>query len=477
MNPKDSNIALLLYAIVLVMLSFVGISFVYHDWSWGLMDDYNLLTVPGSVWERTTALFKSMLANGRFQPTYNFYAASFYHIFEHAPKLFYILHAGIVCLSLVVWGYVAYLFTNSRLAFPLFICVSLSFYKFYDSFFYLSVQEILGLLFAGCACVFNFKAFSGMINNASRISWPNAVCGLLFLIISFCTKETFLVVGLAWGVSLLFCGFWFKRNGMILLCGAVLLLLSLSYGIILKAFIVTGYSSAYSFSNFTKIGGNILNWVQVDLLGHSPWLFLGFLLLVFRLFYLPLNNIRRCGIVLSIVLYIGYLLVLLPWLTLGHYTIPLAVFFAFSFTLLMSAAIERVHRGVGFVLAGGIWVLNLWVAVSAFQVMTTYQADTANLMKWMANNAQFQYELKAGANARANACEPAERIPQFTNSYYGTTVPSFIFTTGVRDIMADPKTAYFLYGTTWGDQDLSRIPNLWYPVFISKTWVLFRRLI
>lgn len=473
---KTKITGVLLYAIAFFILSYVAMSFVNQYWSWGLMDDVKFLTLPGTIEQRAGDLFKSMIGHGRFQPFYNLYAASFYKFFEHSPKLFYLVHALIVALTLAAWGYLSFLFTARWIAFPLFLCVSLSFYKFYDAFFYLSDQEILGLLLAGIASIFMFRAFAAVIGQGKSISWFNGCAALFFLIGSFCAKETFLVIGMAWGLSLIISGLKNGKSRQLISWGIALLAGSLLYGFALKHFVVTEYSSAYSFSDFAKIWWNITNWFQVDLVGHAPWLAVGFLLMVFRAFTWVKTPLRVWGLIVAGLFYAGYVVVLLPWQTLGHYTIPLAVLFAFFFAVLMADAFEQLNTVVAYICGAAILVLNLYVCSSAFTFMSTYQQDTDSLIKWAANNAQFQYELNTGANVRANACEPAERIPELVKYYYQKNMSAFIFTTGVRDIMADPKTVYFLYGTTWGDQDLSRLPNLWYPVFVSKSWVMFRRL-
>jgi hypothetical protein len=135
----------------------IFVSFASGGWSWGLMDDMGLATLSGSVWQRFTGLVQNFLAEGRFHPIITFHSAFFYKIFSNSPQGFYLFRWFEVVLALGVWSLLVYRLTNNKFAVPLFLAITLSFYKFYDAFFYLSIQEILGVLFSGLAALFIFK--------------------------------------------------------------------------------------------------------------------------------------------------------------------------------------------------------------------------------------------------------------------------------------------------------------------------------
>jgi len=357
------------------------------------------------------------------------------------------------------------------------IGISLCFFKFYDGFFFLSTQEITGLFLAGCTGGCFFKAFAPVILRQARVAWRPAIWGGIWLLLAFGTKETYLSVGLIWGLVLLGAGLTRPHARSLWIPGLILVVTSLAYGVFLKLMVVADYSSRYSFSNIGQIGANIFLWVRHDLLAHAPWIIIAALLMILKRPASPADLFRRWGIWLALGFYASYTLILLPWDTTGSYSTPLGVLFAFLITVLIAERLEtvRVDAFVAVVLAA--LVLNMLVGGAALKAASSYQQDTASLLKWLATNTQFEYEVvQNGAVVRANAAEPGGAIPALVGLYYGKTYGEFIFTPRVKEIVEDVRTRYYLYGTTWGDQDLSRLGKMYYPVFVSKNWIMFRRL-
>ena len=174
--------------------------------------------------------------------------------------------------------------------------------------------------------------------------------------------------------------------------------------------------------------------------------------------------------------YAGYAVFLLPWSTWGHYAYPLGVFFAFSMAVVLADRIERLPARPFIALVAISVLFAMIVGASALKFQATYQYDTANLIKWLATNSLFEHELSLGAVVRGNAQEPCTAVVRRTNVVYGKKYEDFIFTPSVRDILSDVKTRYYLWGPYWGNQDLSRLGQMWTPMFVSEHWVLFRRM-
>lgn len=102
---------------------------------------------------------------------------------------------------------------------------------------------------------------------------------------------------------------------------------------------------------------------------------------------------------------------------------------------------------------------------------------THNLKQWMSQNVLFKYEtLMLGSTVRCNAFEASYAIPQLVNRSKGTSFNDFVFTSSVREIIQDPRTKYFVWGTQWGDQDLRILEGMWSPAFLSDHWIVFRHM-
>ncbi|MBF0594475.1 MAG: hypothetical protein HQL22_05870 [Candidatus Omnitrophica bacterium] len=464
---------LLAFVPVIVIL----VSFILGGWSWGLMDDYSWVKMPGTVWERMSGSIGNPFLAGRFLPVHVLHSAFFYKIFAENPTAFYIFRWVECVVALGLWAFLSFRVTRSQFAAPLFIFVTLSFYKVYDAFFFLSTQEILGILFFGAAALFFLNAVESRFTDGGKIRWNSFSAGVVLLMLTFGSKEPFLVAGAALGISSIVVSLADRKKGILSL-GIIGLMLAVAYAVFLKLFVMKGYSATYAATDPGVIGENLMLWAQKDLPFHVPWILLAALLMVcfFRTAFQKWTAVRTWAFLTGVTAYLGYLLVILPWSAWGHYVTPLGVFFGFAIAVLLADRIERLalsHTAGLFLL---MFAFSMIVGAMALKFYATYQYDSANLMKWLATNSLFEHEVSLGAVVRGNAWEPCETIVNQVNGIYGKNYEKFVLTSSVREILADVKTRYYLWGRHWGDQDLSRLGAMWTPVFISDHWVLFRRM-
>ena len=462
-----------------VPLAVILVSFVLGGWSWGLMDDFGMLKQPGNWWERFTGFCQAWMASGYIRPTLALHSAVFYKVFASSQAAFYIFRWAECVLALGVWAFLAFRVTRSHFAAPLFVFAVLSFCQIYDAFFYLSTHEILGVLFFGFALLFFLNAFEQRLDNGGTIRWGAMAAGIFFLLLTVGSKEPFLATMGAVGASSIIVSLLDRKKG-VLVFGVACLLVAAAYAVFLNNFFSRSeYTSVYVVTNFSAIGQNVLLWAQKDLLYHAPWILLAVVLMVFQKGAVsrPWTRARLWVFLTGALAYAGYLLVLLPWAVWGYYVLPFGFFFAFVLAVLLAERVEALPLPSFAVLAAGSFVFVLVVSATVLKFHSTYQYDTANLMKWMATNALFEHELESGAVVRGNAIEPCNAIVSQVNALYGKGYKDFIFTPTVGAILGDAKTRYYLWGRNWGDQDLSRLGIMWTPMFVSEHWVLFRRMI
>ncbi|NTV28939.1 MAG: hypothetical protein HGA80_02540 [Candidatus Omnitrophica bacterium] len=456
-------------------LAVVLAAFLVGKWTWGLMDDYKYIAWAGTFWDKVAGYMHGTLGNGKFCPVYVVHSVLFYGLFGKNAGLFYIFRWAEVAAALGVWGWLAAMVTRRTVAVPLLVCIALSFGRVYDAFFYLSTPEIIGVFFSGCAGIFLFRAFEPAMARRGEVVRSQLIIGAICLILACGSREMFLAVAFAWGLSLVVVGLLRPRRISLWASGLVFLTLSVVYGFLLKLFVSKGYTSAYNITDFSKMISNILIWVRQDVVPHIPWIVGAALCMLVRSSG-TLAMMRVWALVLGVVSYLVYLGLLLPWETVGYYSTPLGVFFAFVVTVLVAERLEKISVRMLSLLAMAAVMLNLYVGGTEIYAAMTYQQDTDSLSRWMVNNVQFEYEVGSGSTVRINASEPSDTIPMGVNLVYGKSYKKFIFSPRVREVLSDQQTRYYLYGPNWGDQDLSRLGRIWYPVFQSKNWVMFRRL-
>lgn len=464
---EKSTYYLLWWAPALAALTIVLAFLISGTWSWGFMDDHYMIGVPGNTWQRFSTLHHQLNATGRFYPAYLLHTAYLYKAFLNNPHAFFLFRFLEVMAALFFWGYLSYQATGKKIAFPLFCAVCLSFIKFYDAFFYLSTQEILGLMFSGAAALFILKGLNDTSKQTLKLSF-----GIILLAIAVSCKEPFLAVGAALGLSLILTAKKQPQPKKSLFIGLALLGASIAFGLYLKLAVSQGYSAAYSLTDWSKITANIKAWASKVLLSHAPWLAITIFVITFK----KIRPAAWWGLTFGILSYGAYALLILPWSLWGHYVTPLAVFFAFSIAILLAEGIEDlkpIYLAPILILSLG---LNIAVASLASNHHATYQKDSANLIQWISENGLFNHELSTGAAVGCNANEPCTAIPKLANRFYQKSFPEFNFKPQVRELLEDKNIKYYIWGPVWGDQDLRRLGNMWTPMFLSDHWVVFRRM-
>jgi hypothetical protein len=378
---KNHKIALndLWWVPAVVPLLLVIMSFFTSHWYWGLMDDMHMVIQHGSVIERTAYLFKILLGTGRFVPISCFHWALLYKIFENSPTTFFLFRwfEGIAALGIL--GCFVIDATGKKWSAWVFMTVAMGFYKFYDGFLYLSIPEFLGVLFIAPATLFFFRALKPALDEGKNVDWKLIALSFFFLLLSIGTKETFIVVPVAFGLTVLLFSLNNKNTKSLLAIGGGLLFLSICYALIVKFFLIRGYSSDYGMTNISKLTDNIRTWLKNDLPCHSPWILISVLLLAFGGKPVMQKTSHRFALILSILLYIGYTVILLPWNTWEHYCLPLGVFFALTVSIAITNQLERINGVLWSVIFSIILCFNIFVSTSAIQWHRTYQNDTKNL--------------------------------------------------------------------------------------------------
>jgi hypothetical protein len=323
----------------IVPLVSILVSFYVQDWYWGLMDDVQVLESGTNISERFVNYLAVLIGFGHFNPTSAMRSAVIYTWFEHAPVLVHVAKWVEACLMLLAWGIAATRVSGKISALPIFISIALSFHYLYDTFFFLSTHEVIGLLFLGVALNW-FLASVETVNRGTLYAFlALSICCLL---IGLGAKEPMVSSGTALGISFLFLGVANKSiRSRALFVSAIVLLLSVGYAFSLKIWVQSKYTSSYSFSNIPRMLSLFSSWIGKDLLNHSPWIIIALLLVLptsnqyLRTQARPVFTQKQLwGILTGLLLYSGYLLILLPWNTISYYAGPLGVFFRFPWRFL-----------------------------------------------------------------------------------------------------------------------------------------------
>ncbi len=447
-------------------------SYFSQAWSWGLMDDLQLLTMSGDLWERAVAAFRMYLAFGELKPVFSAHSAFFYQVFSGSPRLFHMFKFFEIVLMLGLWGRAAVVVTGERLAFWLVLGIALSFHYLYDQFFFLSTHEALGLLFAGAGI--NVLA-SIVRGGCGRQLWYRWIWLVLALAGALGSKETMVAAGIAAGVSLVLRRlvdgssrrglFW---SGIFLTAGMLV------YAFVLKFAISSAYTAKYSFTNFPVLADNFSGWVKKDFLCHVPWL-TGALFLCWKdrreILEKSNDGLRRWGLVLGLLLYTGHLLILLPWNTTSYYAAPLGVYFAFTIAVLIAARVARLEWQPAVMMVTGAVVLNLFVASFTLNREKTYHLDTQNLWAMIRGNDEFCRAARNGLVA-TNGMEAGEAIPGHANRWWGLGLKAFRYYGEMRTARQETGE-YFVHSPRFGD--LSPDTSGWKTVFYSQFWQVYQK--
>ena len=455
--------------VLLLLFSFILQSW----WSWGLMDDRQLLELSGGIPQKIREAFRMYLAFGEFKPTFAAYAGAFYTFFQNAPAAFYVFKLMLGSAVLLIWGHAAARVTGRRACLFLLPAVALSFHYLYDAFFYLSSHEILGLLWTGLAleCLVPVVRRPSNTAGAGR-AWGWFAGGLICLLLAFGAKESFVACGMALGLSLFYPA-WKSRDYRFayLSKGLLLIAATVGYALALKFFVQGEYTSAYDPTDLAKMAGNFKVWLKKDLFNHLPWVALaGALAVAAGRARKPYYLSQKWGILLSVLLYGGFLLILLPWNTVSYYATPFGVFFAFGITLWLAASLPRVRAG--YVAAAAVTALafNLLVGQYALTRESAYQYDTRHLSGWIRQNDGFQRAVRQG-RVFCNAMEPSAAIPGLIDRREDLGLKAFQWR---RDPAGLSGEVYYVHSPRFHSVDLRKLED-WTPVFFSRTWRVYHK--
>lgn len=210
MRSSEKQLALGLLWIFpsVVPLFSILLSFYLQEWYWGLMDDLGLLRGMPGIMVRFHEIFGGFLAFGEFKPTFALHQAIFYSLFRYSSVSMHILKWVEVCLVVVVWGAALQGISGKRSAALIFAATTLSFHYLYDTFFFLSTHEFLGMLFCGLA----LNCFLNGVDARSQFKFiALSASGILLMAIGFGAKEPLVAVGVAFGIGFLILG-WVEEK-------------------------------------------------------------------------------------------------------------------------------------------------------------------------------------------------------------------------------------------------------------------------
>jgi hypothetical protein len=457
-------------ALFLPLLTLI-LSFVLQKWSWGLMDDLNILSLGSSAATRAGLWFQGLSSYGQFKPLTALHAGIFYTVFENNPVGFYVFRVFEISAMLLLWGLFAYRLTGNILSIALVGAITLSFHYFYDAFFYLSSAETIGLLFLGIAM--NLFLFN---HERVTLQWG---LGLLFLLAAFASKETFISSGMALGISYLYLA-WGNRqkneHPKLIFTALFLIVISLIYGACLLIFVKSGYSMRYSW-NMAKFSENLNVWVKKDFYNHLPWLFAAIVIAAAKALYGRkrgrMGIKQKWGLFLGFLLYVNFLSILIPWNTSSYYAVPLGLFFGLLMTLFLSDSLSGLNFKPQFLIVIFALIFNQLVCLYVLNRESTYQYDTKNVARWLIG---FSGSAESGWNncVQTNAIEPAETLPQLINRQSGLKINKFHWLRDTNQLAYNIGCDLYLYSPRFSGIDLTMLKD-WEIVFLSKNWTMYKR--
>ena len=474
---KYANLNLLWIFPIIVPLGTILLSFYLQEWYWGLMDDATILGVGRNFAERFVNYLTPLVEGGRLQFTFALRSALFYTWFENYPVVIHLLKLVEACLMLLVWGLAVGKVSGKQYAPLIFGAVALSFNYFYDTFFFLSTYEVMGLLFWGLALNCYLTAMKTELQ-ISYVFW--SIAGLLFTILAITTKEPMAAVGVALGLSFVvlnLANILISRR--VLLIGAPLFLGSLGYLVFLKFFIQPsgGHVSSYSLTNVSRILGNLTVWVNKDLFNHSPWLItvlvIGFAFWgnMLKRRHLPAFTAWQVwGMLMGVLLYSAYTLVILPWNTAAYYAGPLGVFFAIPVAIFLAQLLPHTSVTLQILVPIASLLFNMLVSQWALTRESLYHYDTQNLLTWIRGNPEFQLAADGGL-VYCNAMEGGGAIPAHLGRDFGVLIPGFTYS-GL-DQNSFRAGQIMVYTPRLGSDTDTFSLDLWETQFYSKFWQVY----
>lgn len=460
-----------------VPLLAILLSFYLQDWYWGLMDDAGLISDGSVVTKRFSSIFRGFLAFGEFKPTFALHQAIFYSLFRYSPISMHVLKLVEACLALSVWGAAVQRISGKSASILIFVAVTLSFHYFYDTFFFLSTHEILGVLFCGLA----LNCFLISFEAPSPFQFTTLfIAGVLFMVIGFGAKEPLVAVGVAFGLGFTILG-WIESEirSRALWVGLVNLVGTATYGIGLKVFAQGAYTSSYSFTNWSRMSGNFSGWLSKDFANHLPWVILVVLLGTAasrsgpKLRQLALFTARqKWGIFTGVLMYGGYVAILLPWSTISYYAGPLGIFFAFPVAIFVAQMLPQTSTIFQVLIPIGALFFNMLVSQWALTRESFYHYDTQNLMAWVRGNSAFQAAARQEL-VFCNGMEAAGAIPAHLARDFSLQLPRFKHSR----TQIDPtiSKAIVVWSPRFGGAETDFPSTAWDTMFYSKFWQVYVR--
>ena len=306
----------------------------------------------------------------------------------------------------------------------------------------------------------------------------HALVGMVLMFVGFGAKEPMVACGVGFGLSFLLLGQMdIQVRSKALILGSTLLGVAVLYGLAIKLFVQSGYSSSYSFTNFPKMLGNLVAWLRKDVFNHSPWLVI---ILVLGLAAIrtggaahlvsQFNIRRRWGMIFGTVLYGGYLLFLLPWNTTAYYAGPLGVFFAMPVSILVAVVWSESRISVQVLIPVASLLFNMLVSQWALTRESLYHYDTQNLMTWVRGNPEFQLAADGGL-VYCNAMEGGGAIPAHLERDFGVLIPGFTYKGFDQNSFRAGQI--MVYTPRFGSDTDTFSPDLWETQFYSKFWQVY----
>ena len=475
---KYANLNLLWIFPIIVPLGTILLSFYLQEWYWGLMDDATILGMGRNFAERFANDYGARgFAAGRMQFTFSLRSAIFYSWFDHTPVILHLLKWAEACLMLLVWSIAVRKISGNQLAALIFPAVALSFHYLYDTFFFISTHEVLGLLFWGLA----LNCYLTAMETEPQFSFVyTSIAGLLFTTLAITTKEPMAAVGVALGLGfivLYLANILISRRALMI--GATLFSGSLGYLVLLKFFIQPsrGHVSSYSLTNLSRILGNLTVWVNKDLFNHSPWLItvivIGFALWGNMSKRRPLSAFTAWqvwGMLMGVLLYSAYTLIILPWNTAAYYSGPLGVFFAIPVAIFAAQLLPHTSVSLQILVPIASLLFNMLVSQWALTRESLYHYDTQNLMIWIRGNPEFQLAADGGL-VYCNAMEGGGAIPAHLERDFGVLIPGFTYK-GL-DQSSFRAGQIMVYTPRFGSDTDTFSPDLWETQFYSKFWQVY----
>ena len=474
---KYSNLNLLWLFPIIVPLGTILLSFYLQEWYWGLVDDAGILVSGRTVAERFANDFGARLSNGRVQFLFSLRSAIFYTMFEQNPVMLHVLKWVEATLAILVWGLAVKKICGRSLGALIFATITLSFNYFYDTFFFISLQDVLGLLFLGIG----LNCSIGACDATSRTRFVTlATFGILGIALGVTTNERLTAVGLAFGLGFILLGVMDKsiyRQALII--GALIFGASVIYALFLKLHMQPeiGHTARYSVTNFPVMANNLIDWIRKDVLNHSPWL-LGLAILAryrgnSRSFRGSMGGFamrQKWGVMLGGLLYFFFLLLLLPWMTISYVAGPLGVMFAFPVSVYISQVLPQTTVGIQILAPITALLLNILVSQWALTRESLYHYDTQNLIAWIQGNPAFQAAARSEL-VYCNAMEGGGAIPAHLGRDFGVSMPGFKYQGLDQDLIFSGEI--MVYTPRFGSSTDIFAPAVWDTVFYSKFWQVY----